>query len=64
MKPMFQRGMLLLAILALTACGNKVAVQHPDNKPFFSYPAIEEEEETQFPVTNDASNNDDERQSE
>ncbi len=64
MNHQIKRIILLLAFFALAGCGNKVAVQHPDNKPFFSYPVIEEEEESEVPVTIDASNNDDERQSE
>ncbi len=48
-----KRTILLLACLALAACGNKVAVQHPDNKPLFNYPAKEEKTQTQFPVTID-----------
>ncbi|MCH9853474.1 MAG: hypothetical protein K0U45_08220 [Alphaproteobacteria bacterium] len=54
MKQTIQRIILLLAILALTACGNKVNVKHPDGKPLFTYPAKEEAKtETQFPVTID-----------
>ena len=54
MRGITQRIILLLAFFTLSACGNKVAVQHPDNQPRFSYPAIEKEEtETQIPVTSE-----------
>ena len=32
------KGIILLAFFTVTACGNKVAVQHPDNQPRFNYP--------------------------
>ncbi len=62
MRGITQRIILLLALFTLTACGNKVAVQHPDNQPSFSYPAIEEveERELQFPVTIDEDRQSDE----